>query len=68
MAYQQSYDITHCKMSKDTLYKMSKELAELRKSYNKSESDLGITMAVNESFRNQILTLERQCCSNDGKL
>ena len=55
-------------MSKDTLYKMSKELAELRKSYNKSESDLGITMAVNESFRNQILTLERQCWSNDGKL
>ena len=47
---------------------MSKELAELRKSYNKSESDLGITMAVNESFRNQILTLERQCWSNDEKL
>ena len=46
------------------LDKISKELAELRKSYNKSESDLSITKAVNESLRNQILTLERQCRSN----
>ena len=62
-----SKDMTLDKISKD-LDKISKELAELRKSYNKSESDVGITMAVNESFRNQILTLERQCWSNDGKL
>ena len=54
--YQQKYDIT--------LDKISKELAELRKSYNKLESDLAITKAVNESLRNQILTLERQCWSN----
>ena len=33
--------------------KISKELA-----------DLTVTKAVNESFRNQILTLERQCQSN----
>ena len=51
--YQQKYDIT--------LDKISKGLAELRKSYNKLESDLAITKAVNESFRNQIITLERQC-------
>ena len=54
--YQQKYDIT--------LDKISKELAELRKSYNKLESDLAITKAVNESLRNQIITLERQCWSN----
>ena len=54
--YQQKYDIT--------LDKIRKELAELRKSYNKLESDLAITKAVNESLRNQILTLERQCWSN----
>ena len=54
--YQQKYDIT--------LDKISKELAELRKSYNKLESDLAITKAVNESLRNQILMLERQCWSN----
>ena len=54
--YQQKYDIN--------LDKISKELAELRKSYNKLESDLAITKAVNESLRNQILTLERQCWSN----
>ena len=47
-----------------TLDKISKELAELRKSYSKLESDLAITNAVNESFRNQIRTLERQCWSN----
>ena len=34
------------------------------KSYNKLESDLAITKAVNESFRNRILKLERQCWSN----
>ena len=50
--YQQKYDIT--------LDKISKELAELCKSFNKLESDLAITKAVNESFRNQIPTLERQ--------
>ena len=54
--YQQKYDIT--------LDKISNELAELRKSYNKLESDLAITKAVNESLRNQIITLERQCWSN----
>ena len=54
--YQQKYDIT--------LDKISKELAELHKSYNKLESDLAITKAANESLWNQILTLERQCWSN----
>ena len=54
--FQQKYDIT--------LDKISKELAELCKSYNRLESDLAITKAVNESFRKQILTLERQCWSN----
>ena len=54
--YQQKYD--------STLDKISKELAELRKSYNNLESDLTITKAVNESLRNQIITLERQCWSN----
>ena len=54
--YQQKYGIT--------LDKISKELAELRKSYSKLESDLAITKAVNESLRNQILRLERQCWSN----
>ena len=54
--YQQKYGIT--------LDKISKELAELRKSYSKLESDLAITKAVNESLRNQIRTLERQCWSN----
>ena len=54
--YQQKYDIT--------LDKISTELAELRKSYNKLEPDLAITKAFNESLRNQILTLERQCWSN----
>ena len=53
--YQQKYDIT--------LDKINKKLAELSKTYNKLESDLAITKAVNESLRNQILTLERQCCS-----
>ena len=53
--YQQKYDIT--------LDKISKELAELRKSYNKLESDLAITKAVNESLRNQIITLKHQCWS-----
>ena len=56
MDYQQKYGIT--------LDKISKELAELRKSYSKLESDLAITKAVNESLRNQLLTLERQCWSN----
>ena len=41
--YQQKYDIT--------LDKISKELAELCKSFNKLESDLAITKAVNESLR-----------------
>ena len=50
--YQQKYDII--------LNKISKELAELRKSYNKLESDLAITKAVNESLGN----LGRQCWSN----
>ena len=50
--YQQKYDIT--------LTKNSKELADLRKSYNKLEANLAITKAVNVSLRNQILTLERQ--------
>ena len=50
--YQQKYDIT--------LDKISNELTELVKSYNKLESDLAITKAVKESFRNQILKLE-QC-------
>ena len=36
--YQQKYDIT--------LNKISKELAELRKNYNKLELDLAITKAV----------------------
>ena len=54
--YQQKYDIT--------LDKISKELTELHKSYNKLESDLAITKTVNESLRNQILTLERQRLSN----
>ena len=56
LGYQQKYDIT--------LDKISKELAELCKTYNKLESNLAITKAVNESFRNQIITLERQCWSN----
>ena len=46
--YRQKYYIT--------LDKISKELAELRKSYKKLELDLAITKAVNESFRNQIVT------------
>ena len=54
--YQQKCDITQ--------HKISKELAELCKSYNKLESDLAITKTVNESLRNQILMLERQCWSN----
>ena len=54
--YQQKYDIT--------LNKTIKELAEIRNSYNKLELDLDIIKAVIESFRNQILTLERQCWSN----
>ena len=54
--YQQKYDIT--------LDKSSKELANLHKSYNKLKSDLAITKGVNESFRNQILTLERLCWRN----
>ena len=54
--YQQKYGIT--------LDKIRKELAELRKSCSKLESDLAITKAVNESLRNQIRTLERQCWSN----
>ena len=52
--YQQKYDIS--------LDKISKELAELGKSYNKS--NLAITKAVNESLKNRIITLERQCWSN----
>ena len=56
MDYQQKYDIT--------LNKISNELAQLRKSHNKLESDLAITNAVNESLTNQIFTLERQCSSN----
>ena len=54
--FQQKYDIT--------LDKISKELAELRRNYNKLESNLAITMAVNEWLKNQTLTLERQCWSN----
>ena len=54
--YQQKYDIT--------LDKIGKELATLRKSYNKLEPDLTITKAVNESLRNQIITLKRQYWSN----
>ena len=46
------------------LTKNSKELADLRKSYNKLEADLAIAKAVNVSLRNQILTLERQDWSN----
>ena len=53
--YQQKYDIT--------LDKISKELAELRKSYNKLEPDLAITKAVNKSLRNQILTSMPEQCS-----
>ena len=51
--YQQKYDIT--------LDKISKELAELRNSHNKLESDLAIIKTDNESLRKQILTLECKC-------
>ena len=54
--YQQKYDITPDKISK--------ELSELRKSYNKLESDIAITKAVTESLRNLLVTLECQCWSN----
>ena len=54
--YQQKYDVT--------LDEITKELAELRKSYKKLESDLVVTKAVNEPLRNQIVKLERQCWSN----
>ena len=56
MGYQQKYDVT--------LDKITKELAELRKSYNKLESDLAITKPVNKPFRNPIVKLERQSWSN----
>ena len=54
--YQQKQDIT--------FDKITTELTGLRKSYNKLDSDLAITKTVNKSFRNQIVTLERQCWSN----
>ena len=54
--YQQNYDIL--------LDEISKKLAELSKSYNKLEADLENTNAVNESFRNQVITLEYQCWRN----
>ena len=53
---QQKYDIT--------LDKISKELPEFRKSYGKLESELATIKVVNELFKNQIVTLERQCWSN----
>ena len=53
---QQKYDIT--------LDKISKELPEFRKSYDKLESELATIKVVNELFKNQIVTLERQCWSN----
>ena len=49
--YQQKYELT--------LDKSTRELADLSKSYNKLESDLDLTKAVNESFRNQVATLKR---------
>ena len=54
--YQHQYDIT--------LGKITKKLAELRKSYNKLELDMAITKPVKESFRTQIFTRKRQCWSN----
>ena len=54
--YQHKYDIT--------LGKITKKLAELRKSYNKLELDMAITKPVKESFRTQIFTLKCQCWSN----
>ena len=47
-----------------TLDKISKELPELRKSYDKLESELATTKVVNEQFKNQIVKLERRCWSN----
>ena len=56
IGFQQEYEIT--------LDEISKELAEIRKGYNRLESDLAITEEVKDSLRNQILTLEYQCWSN----
>ena len=47
-----------------TLLSIKSRTSWAPQSYNKLESDLAITKAVNGSFRNQILILERQCWSN----
>ena len=46
------------------LIKCTDKIAEPPKSYSKLESNLDITKAVNESFKNQVFTLKRHYWSN----
>ena len=46
------------------LIKCTDKIAEPPKSYSKLKSDLDITKAVNESFKNQVFTLKRHYWSN----
>ena len=41
------------------------KLSELRKNYNKLEADLKVSKSVTDTMKNQIVVLERKCCSNE---
>ena len=47
------------------LNKINQELIELRKNYTRLESELYISQSVTTKQRKQIITLERQCWSNE---
>ena len=44
---------------------MKNELSELRKNYNKLETDLKVSKSVTEAMKNHIIVLERKCWSNE---
>ena len=48
-----------------TLARIEGDIDNLRKDLKKSEADLTITTNVNSKFRERVVSLERQCWSNN---
>ena len=53
------------KTQNSILSDMKNELSELRKNYDKLETDLKVFKSVTETMKNHITVLERMCWSNE---
>ena len=56
LEYQSKFD--------STLTNKNKEISDLRKNYEKMQSELCISRQVSSKLKEQIVSLERQCLSN----